>query len=711
MRLSSSHVVVAAGTAIIVVLIFLLYSDITMIGGGGGEKIGVITFKKRVAQRKFARQIVWQEVEANMPVYANDTIRTEDLSEAEIELKDGTKIKLNEESMIILSIKDEGLDINFARGSISADSRGSGGEGVNITAGGVSVALGKGDLNLNKSGDEVDLTVNSGEATVKGADGERTLQENQKLTATAEELRVFDMTIRLVSPERDRLIVTGEERLPVTFTWEEVKNVTNLLLDMDRTHSFKRARTIKVLGTTHAYPLEPGVHYWRIRARNPRTGEMETSETRRFTISRDVPLRVLSPRRDTTITYRDSLPLVRFHWTGSELASGYRIRVSRNQDLSSPVIDITTRSTGLGSDKLTRGTWYWQVAKIMPDVVREGEEVALESPVISFKILRTMDVPPPKPVFPVQGKIFTRLMADRKPIVFSWKNNHEISQTRLEIARDEKFNRITGENETDGTLYRLENFSTPGTYYWRLQGVLGDGSRTSSSETQRFTILEESLVLLKPNPNERFSLDGNERRKDIDFSWRDVKLEGSFTLVVAQDREFSRVVKSMRLDDFRTRVSNLPPGTYFWRVSFNEEEGESLRSDIRQLYVVNRLNLPVITKPGVEVIDMTGEESLSVSWRKVPGADRYRVAIFKKDAGAAVNIARFEVKETDLEFRELSKLSRGTFIITVQAVDLEGGRVFRESREAKREIRLTLGTSEKLEKPRLKVPDRLYIEQ
>jgi hypothetical protein len=711
MKLSSSHIVVAAGTVIILVLAFFLYRDITMIGAGGGEKIGVITFKKRVAQRKFARQVVWQEVEANMPVYANDTIRTEDLSEAEIELKDGTRIKLNEESMIILSLKDQGLDINFARGSISADSRGSGGEGVNITAGGVSVALGKGDLNMNKSGEGVDLTVNSGEATVKGADGERTLQQNQKLTATADDLRVFDINIRLVSPERDRLFVTGEDRLPVTFTWEEVKNVTNLFLELDRTPSFKRARTVKVLGTTHAYPLDPGVHYWRIRARNPQTGEMETSESRRFTVTRDAPLRVLSPREDSTITYRDTLPLVRFRWTASELASGYQLRVSQNQDLSSPVIDTTTRYTGMGSDTLTQGTWYWQVEKILPDTVREGEGVAVKSPVITFKILRTLDLPPPEPVHPVQGKSYTRLMADRQPIVFSWKVNREIEKTRLEIARDKEFNRITRQDETDNTLYRLENFSSPGTYYWRLQGVLGDGSRTSSSETYRFSILEENLVLLEPDNNQRFALDGNERRKDILFTWRDVKLEGSFTLVVAQDREFSRVVKSMRLDDFKTRVSDLPPGTYYWRVSFNEEEGESLRSDIRRLYVLNRLNLPVITKPTVDLIDMMGRESLDLGWRQVPGADRYRVAIFRKDAGAAVNIARFEVQKTDLEFRDLAKLSRGNFLVTVQAVDLEGGRVFRESAEAKREFRLTLGKSDKLEKPRLKVPDRLYIEQ
>src|SRR4030042_2611749 len=89
--------VVGFSFIIISVCSALLYADFThKIEAGGAKQIGTVTYKREVAQRKYVSQVVWEDVEQNTPVYNNDSIRTADLSEAIVNLSDGTRINIDE---------------------------------------------------------------------------------------------------------------------------------------------------------------------------------------------------------------------------------------------------------------------------------------------------------------------------------------------------------------------------------------------------------------------------------------------------------------------------------------------------------------------------------------------------------------------------------------------------------------------------------------
>ena len=70
--------------------------------------IATITFKKRVAQRKFADRVVWDRLKQSSPVYNGDTIRTAINSEATLNFQNGASLELQENTLAQFFAKDDG---------------------------------------------------------------------------------------------------------------------------------------------------------------------------------------------------------------------------------------------------------------------------------------------------------------------------------------------------------------------------------------------------------------------------------------------------------------------------------------------------------------------------------------------------------------------------------------------------------------------------
>ena len=92
---------------------YYLYLDFNAKPGlRGAEKQGFITFKYKVAQRKFPSRMIWEDVEQMLPIYNKDSIRTDVLSEAIVTLNNGVKIELDPDSMFVLNIHDKTVDVH-----------------------------------------------------------------------------------------------------------------------------------------------------------------------------------------------------------------------------------------------------------------------------------------------------------------------------------------------------------------------------------------------------------------------------------------------------------------------------------------------------------------------------------------------------------------------------------------------------------------------
>src|SRR4030042_5700251 len=86
----SEYIIFLVAAVIIFVFATLFYFDFTSKSAVGQERVvGSITLKKRIAQRKYSSQVIWEDIERKEPVSHNDSIRTADSSQAVIRLTDG----------------------------------------------------------------------------------------------------------------------------------------------------------------------------------------------------------------------------------------------------------------------------------------------------------------------------------------------------------------------------------------------------------------------------------------------------------------------------------------------------------------------------------------------------------------------------------------------------------------------------------------------
>lgn len=699
MRLSKSDILIPlAGIAALAALGYFLYVDFTRPGGPGGtELIGTLVAKSNVAERKYTRDVIWTELDDESDLYNYDTIRTSSRSQAHIRLKNGTEIRLNENSMILLTLDEDEVGIQFLGGSISAAQKpGSGADDqkVSIISGDSVVSLDDSEVVLARGGDDkLQMTVNRGTALLQTGDTEQLVLENQEVSAGDDEIRIADLAVRLIAPENNRHFPLTGDTTPVDFSWETLRGAFRTTLEIAGSITMNDPVTsVQAVNGKGRVLLPDGVYYWRVIAVNAATKKIETSETRRFVVMNTRPANLLLPENGAVIRYRDKAPLINFAWSGSESASGYTIAVSKNPDMSSPVIDTATSVSRVSLSVPGEGSYFWKVS-IVPD----SEQITnkIESAIHRFNVVKTERLEPPIPLAPLDDKAIHAALVEQKGLTFSWRVGPEIAQTELALAKDREFSRIVEMKNETRTLVSLPGPLEAGRYYWRLRGVLGDGTRTDFSSIRSFSIVTEGRIGLIEPADMSVIPPGEGKATTVRFTWSDTGLEGSYLLKISRDKNFSALFKDSTIEGNTTEIDGFAEGDYFWKVSQANEKGEEIMaSNVFTFGIAGELAKPgVITPQGGSTIDMVQRDALDFSWRPVPGANLYRLSLYQVVGGTQRAVARIETRNVTYSLTDLKKLDVGNFVWTIQAIESYAGtnRVKRKSDEARIPFKITLG--------------------
>ena len=582
-NINPDAVVVSAAAAIILLCSILLYAELTArVERGTAERVGSITFKREIAQRKYASQVIWEDVAQNMPVYANDSIRTAEHSEAVIHFNDGTEISLDENSLVQLSFARDAIDINFVQGAIAAKRSSIEGQAneIRITSGDAVVALEKGDVKITKTEErETDITVSEGKAEVRTGGEEKTIGKDEKVVITKDaETKVLKLTLKLVSPSPNEKLVSAGALAPVTFSWQPVEKPA--LLEIARDGSFKNiAASLPAKGTAATVNLAPGGYYWRLRE----AGGGEFSDVRKLTILRDQPIQLVSPRQNDAFSYYSNPPIITFSWQKNDLAQIYTLEISRDPDFKIIVRAVETPLSEIAVDGLTESTYYWRVRA-------RNESIASYAGVsnsLSFRVTTIAAISPPSLITPADGRrISSSLTASGGRFAFSWNADPGVQTYEFALARDREFGSIVAQASTRTNLYVLKTPLEPGTYYWRV-GALAQDATPVYSQPRSLTVLAAGSVTANP-PFVRkvMDTDTDEKRAVIRFSWSVQNFKGDCRLEFAKDASFLNVIESRTTAGAAAEIAGVSPGAYFWRVRLLDDEGNVMsESAVSPLYL------------------------------------------------------------------------------------------------------------------------------
>ena len=661
-------------------------------GGGRGEPIGTLTFKHNTTQRKFGNQALWRDIPQKVTLYNHDSVRTARQAEAVLTLKDGTEIKLEPDSMIILNVSDASVDINYQYGAIGA--KGSGGKGnINIKQGDTTVTVQKGDVKLTKNS----VVLTKGEASIKSGGESKKITKDQVATITNGKIEIKPLSLRPLSPEK-RIFATSS-KIPVKFSWSPIKGSPPVNLEVLSRSGARITRTTSKNGIS--LNLAAGESYsWRLSARNPNNKKLESSARQTFRIFKNFAPVPAHPRPGAQIETMENKPLVSLSWSTNEAASDYIIEISKDKSFSNS--ERLKSSSTYVSTRLDPGTYFCRISTngIFP------QAESTRSKTFTFSIEKKDKLSPPVPISPARGARISTLFFSAQGVAFNWRAPENIRRSEFWISPAKDFSARTIRRKLPGGFLSLKEKLPEGLYYWKVRG-LDQAGQPSTEFSSAFTLNitgPQKLALLAPAPNLRMDI-VKASRKGIQFSWKRPGIVGRYTVEISRTGDFKKILAQKKVTSLSAGFPSPGSGGFFWRVKLVGANGVVLTdSEARKFVIENRLPDPVLEHPARgETVDMANLNTLPLRWSATPGANIYRVKLFS--SGNPVPILDTRVSETELIFQELEKLDKGNFAWSIMAEGVVAGKRVR-SNEIRNNFKIVLSGEKKIDE--LKEPETLY---
>lgn len=694
----TDRIVPAVTISLIVVFSFMLYADFTRkFTRSRAAEIGVLTHRKRMAERRFADEVLWENIDRNAKVYNCDYLMTPEDSGAVVRLKDNSNIEIGENTLILVCLSDRGVQINLDRGSVAAR-RTAGARELNITSGKASIQMKKGVVSVDKSKEDVNLAVSEGNVDLTVEGRKDRIDPGKTALVAGSKVTIEKVAVRQVSPEINRYFVTAGKEQAVGFTWEpEGPQQVTLEVAKDNAFTAPAGRAVSA-GTGAVISLPVGSYYWRLK-----DGRGKAGPARAFTVVADHPVQQLAPVSGQQFSYKDKKPFVYFKWKESEAASSYAVDISRDPSFKELALTLDSDSGSIATDALAAGTYYWRVR----NVYGFNPDASLQSQSRQFVVTRAADLQAPEQLLPGEGERSSDLSLSSGGAIFNWKESGDYTGYDFIIARDREFRNVVYRKRTAVNFHKPEITLAKGTYYWAVSGMTAAGASSLRSSPRAFTVVAASPpALLVPEPGMAVNSVGS---REIAFKWSGTNGGQRYRFELSRERDFRKPLQSAVVSGTSHTVAMPAPGNYFWRVAaLNAGGAAALASEVRGFSVTAALGVPAGIYPvNNEAVSVDAANGLAFKWKEVEGATRYLFRLKHVAAAGEKVLVTARVKTTRYAFKRIELLDAGSFAWEVSAVMEKGGVVTAQGKPETYYFIIKPG--KQLEAPKLK-SDVIYVE-
>ena len=308
--------------------VFLFWKDLNLFSTRNDiNQIASISFKHKIAQRKFNDRVVWERLQKHAPLYNNDTIRTADLSDARITFIDGTNLELHENTMIQISYSEKkGLKLNVGGGDVIIDaSKSEQNVEFNFGSGSVNLAPGsKMSAKSDSASGEANFQIHSGSGSVKNEDGSKQQIESGQSAKLFSDGNVKKGGITVTSISSDVKVLNFEgETVPVHLEWNTSEELaeSEIIVETSKSKDFSVIdKSYSTVGSSQLdLPADDGTLYWRIYAKEDKEEPVEG----KVRVEDVEPIVITSPVNGAVFKYRNQFPKINFKWLGNIVYSRF----------------------------------------------------------------------------------------------------------------------------------------------------------------------------------------------------------------------------------------------------------------------------------------------------------------------------------------------------------------------------------------------------
>lgn len=475
---------------IAVIISVSLYADLTGRSGSSTEEaVGFITYRYRVAQRRYASRVIWEDVEQKDRVFNQDSIRTDDRSEAIITLSDGAKIEMDPQSMIVLIVRDKETVIETKQGSVLVRDA----AGVRLQAdidGKSTIVRPQGDMRFTLHDPYIEV-----QGPALREDGSRIDGTTQIRDQKASQIQ---NPFRMDTPvDNFRAFVTDSADIAFSWVGPPGDHLLEISADRNGQEVIRKEKTRSNASVT----LPEGIYYWRLKAND------QVSPVHKFRIIKRIGIETLTPAPGAIIRLSDAAPYVPLRWTESRLAVRYRVRVSHKADLSEPLIEKDLLRTGF-SAPLSVGKYYWKVEAVgalngsnsettlqefsVEDLrnsqaqEKKSEDVKPKDTETNSEAGNKSTITQPVLIFPFNGQQLD--MAALDVIPFQWRAVPDAERYTLVLYNGSAGRTEIFRTETTQPGFALRDLSVldTGLFYWEVEAR---GKSQSAKSQGAFTII------------------------------------------------------------------------------------------------------------------------------------------------------------------------------------------------------------------------------
>ncbi|MDC7224981.1 MAG: hypothetical protein PQJ60_14630 [Spirochaetales bacterium] len=638
---------------------------------GSGDPIGVVSDLAYYPKRQIEGEEYTFNLSREDDLFEGDLVSSDSFSSILMDLVDGTEISLEHESSIILHLSEDTIYFRGTISALSTEKRDDPLMLINMDEENPEPIVLAHSSEITLSTDEkgvFNMSVLVGEAT-RGSDR---IGENEQFTLSAAgETQVNRLNYILSTPANNSRWVTFEETLSLPFSWDEPDPAATRSLWVSQDSTFENIlyHEENLTRLSRELELPPGDYFWRVG--NEEQGDY--SSTGKFKISRNIPLKALSPSEDTELFYREQSPKQTFVWQGAEGADYWTLELADSENMAEKIVSERTRYNQLQLSDLREGEYWWRVTARYEGVENLASVTTGEPEKLIVK--RQTEALPPRLISPEEEEEITPAEFTRG-VRFSWKGDPEIGLHRFILSTRRDMSEPIYTEESRNNYINLTEDIPPGAYYWQVVPLPEEDIPVQSSPVRSLLCLQRQrrLELIYPAAEEAVELEGGE---NLVFRWESSE-RGSyrFRLWLVTEEEEEKLVASTAVTRQEFSQYMARGGDYLWQVDLIGDNNRILLEGTPQPFALEQPLLPpqLITPLPGSSLSLVGEDKLPLSWTSVPNGDSYSGQLIQE--GKEEPVLSFQNRESTLIEADISLLGEGSYTVELQTERLDRGRGF-----------------------------------